>query len=170
METEERTRSVAAHEGPIWAVTVDADWRRALTAGADGLAHLWDLERGEIERTLRGHSWDVQGVAFLADGKHALTAGRDKSVKLWELASGRCTKTLARHAGSSLAIALWCDGAHVLSLTEDKTVELWSIDTEDVVARWPGEAAITAIAVAKGDRIAMGDATGRVTYLKLKRP
>jgi len=165
--TGERTRHVRAHEGALWAVAVESGWRHALSAGADGVAHFWDLERGEVVRTLRGHSWEVQAALFAGDGARAITASRDRSVKLWDLASGRCVATHARHAGTGRALALWPDGVHVLGSADDKSVELWSIEAGTSVVHWPGEAAITAVAPAKGGRIVIGDAAGQVTYLEL---
>ncbi|HTM21442.1 MAG TPA: hypothetical protein VL172_13070 [Kofleriaceae bacterium] len=147
-------------------LAVDPAGKRALVGSADTTLRLIDLERGAELRALRGHSWDVQAVAFHPDGRRALSTSRDKSVKLWDLASGRCLATFARHAGSGAVLASWPDGALLASCPDDKTLELWRED-DRVVARWPAEAALTAIALEPGGRMVIGDVAGQVTWLEL---
>jgi WD40 repeat protein len=161
--------SLAGHQGPVWAMAVDAVGGQAATGGADAVIQLWDLERGAMVRSLRGHSWDVQALAFHPDGRRLVSASRDRSIKVWDLRTGRCLATLARHSGASRALAVDPAG-RVLSVVDDKTLELWSPDDERVVARWSADAGITAIAIDADGRVVLGDVAGRTTYLALIEP
>ena len=49
-------RILAGHDGPVCAVAVSADGRRAVSGGDDGTVRVWDLDTGEPLHTLAGHA------------------------------------------------------------------------------------------------------------------
>ena len=55
------------------------------TAGADGVARVWDTQTGKEVRTLRGHSGPVWGAVFLNDRMTLATVSFDASIRLWDL-------------------------------------------------------------------------------------
>ena len=72
---------LAAHEGPIVALSFSTDGNRIASASWDGTARVTSLAGGE-PRVLKGHQGQVNGVAFLLDGRIA-TAGYDGTLRLW---------------------------------------------------------------------------------------
>src|SRR5947208_514676 len=81
LETGKLIRSLEGHGGPIRAVAITPDGRRALTSSDDRSARLWDLETGETVRTLEGHGirntaagiWTSVLSAISPDGRFAVT-------------------------------------------------------------------------------------------------
>jgi len=66
----------------ITAVAVSADATKLATAGEDGTAKLWDIDRGYQLRSFVGHSDSVFSIALSADGTKALTGSADTTAKL----------------------------------------------------------------------------------------
>src|SRR5262249_41792516 len=60
----------------------------------DGIADLWDLERGRVRATLRGHLQGVASMGLSADGRLLATASRDGTVRLWDTAKGAHVATI----------------------------------------------------------------------------
>lgn len=156
--------TIEAHEGAVWDLETDAAWTVAVTAGADATIRVWDLTSRALSRTFKGHSWDVQAVALSMANNRVVSASRDKSVKVWDLATGACLHTQARHSGRGDALSLSADGTRVLS-ARDKTLHIWDVESAVSIASWPAESAITTIAVAPDETIALGEASGRTSAL-----
>lgn len=57
----------------------------AISASADLLMFLWNLQTGEVIREFAGHQRVVYSVDFSADGTMALSGSRDKTLILWRV-------------------------------------------------------------------------------------
>jgi DNA-binding SARP family transcriptional activator/WD40 repeat protein/energy-coupling factor transporter ATP-binding protein EcfA2 len=74
------------------------DGARLVTAGADGVARVWELpavhapaDSGLAPRqalALTGHAAPLTAVLWSSDGSTIVTAGQDQSVRFWDAASG----------------------------------------------------------------------------------
>ena len=57
------------------------DGRRAITAGEDFTARVWDVLTGRCTASLAGHSGWVVDVAITADGSRCVTASHDGTAR-----------------------------------------------------------------------------------------
>ena len=77
---------LAEHAGAIPSLSFLADNRTLVSAGADKIVRLSDMN---ILASLDAHAGGVTSVAFHNNGTQALSAGADKTVKLWDVAKGQ---------------------------------------------------------------------------------
>jgi WD40 repeat protein len=66
-------------------VAVTPDGRRAVSASADGMLKVWELESGRELHTLAGHASGVNAVAVTPDGLRTVSAPADGMLKVWKL-------------------------------------------------------------------------------------
>jgi WD40 repeat protein/DNA-binding SARP family transcriptional activator len=74
------------HDGAVTSAAISADGHTAVTAGEDGRAIVWDVDRAAPVETLAGHSGVITGVAISGDGRRLYSAGLDGKVVIWDLA------------------------------------------------------------------------------------
>jgi WD40 repeat protein len=147
---------LVGHRGPITAVAVLADGRRALSGSEDKTLRLWDLATGETLRTLEGHSNSVAAAAVLADGRRALSGSWDKTLRLWDLATGETLCTLEGHTSWVSSAAVLADGSRALSGSWDKTLRLWDLATGETLRTLEGRTrGVSAVAVLADGRRAL---------------
>lgn len=137
-EISSETRVLVGHSGPVYAVAVSADGRRAISGGADNVLRLWDTKTGKEIRRLPGHTGRVWTVAFSPDGRRAASAGFDKVIRLWDLASGREIRQFSGHTDYIRSVSFSRDGKRILSGGDDRSVRLWNTDTGAEIRSFPG--------------------------------
>ena len=71
------------HGGPVRALAISPDGKRAVSGSFDTSAIRWSLERNVAEQVLRFHDRAVNAVAYLKDGK-IVTAGADAKIAIWQ--------------------------------------------------------------------------------------
>jgi WD40 repeat protein len=82
-------RTLAGHQGTVFAIAFSADGARLASASLDTTALVWDLSTPEGRPiTLAGHKGWVEGVAFSPDGSRVATAATDGTVRLWNTQTG----------------------------------------------------------------------------------
>ena len=96
-----------------------------VSASADKMAKLWNVNEGKAIRDFAGHTGAVLALAVSRDGKRLATGSADATVKLWNVADGKLVATLAQHAGPVTSVALSPDAARLASGSADHTVRLW---------------------------------------------
>ena len=96
------------------------DGARILTAGADGIARLWDAATGAPLAALAGHT----GVRLSPGGARVVTTSDDHTARLWDL-DGHLISTLDGHIGAVHAAVYSPNGRRILTASEDGTARLW---------------------------------------------
>jgi WD40 repeat protein len=150
--------TLAEHTGEVYAVSVTADGRRAVSGSEDKTVKVWDLESGEVLRTLIGHTGEVYSVALTPDGCRALSGSEDMTLKVWDLESGEALRTLEGHSGFVNAVAVTPDGRRAVSGSGDHTLKVWNLESGEVLRTLEGHTeGINAIAVTPdGCRVVSG--------------
>ncbi|MGI8977634.1 MAG: WD40 repeat domain-containing protein [Pirellulaceae bacterium] len=115
-------RSLASGKRPLYDLAVSADGKRLATASGDGIARVFDLEKGELLFELKGHARAVQAVAFRPDGKELATAGADGVIRLWDPEGKEVTSITANLSGPLSALAWAADNR---TLQVGGTKKLW---------------------------------------------
>ena len=121
------TGTLVGHRGPVQAVTIVADGRRAISGGEDKDLYVWDLAAGTRIHHLSGHHQGILAVAVTPDGQKAVSASRDTTLKIWDLMNGREIKTLSGHTAPVLSVAITPDGARVISISADRSLKIWDL-------------------------------------------
>ncbi|MEV4001927.1 NB-ARC domain-containing protein [Actinomadura sp. NPDC049753] len=104
---------LTGHSDAVTSVAFSPDGARALTAGLDGTARMWDTATGRELFRLTGHSGRVMSVAFSPDGGRVLTAGFDGPARIWDAVTGR--ELLTGPFGSAVSAAFSPDGGRALT-------------------------------------------------------
>jgi WD40 repeat protein len=146
---------LVGHRGPLTAVAVLGNGRRALSGSHDHTLRLWDLETGETLRTLKGHTSWITAVAVLGDGRRALSGSRDHTLRLWDLETGETLRILEGHTHWVSAVAVLGDG-RALSGSHDHTLRLWDLETGETLRTFEGHTSwVDAVAVLGDGRRAL---------------
>ena len=111
------------HGGPVRALAISPDGKRALSGSFDTSAIRWSLERNVAEQVMRFHDGAVNAVVYLKDGR-AITAGEDAHIAIWTPGAQQPDKVLDGHTGPIVALAVSPDNALLASASWDVTVRL----------------------------------------------
>lgn len=136
---------------------------RLASAGKDGSVRLWDIAAGTYV-ALEGHIGAVSTLAVLPDGRLA-SGGRDKAVRIWDL-NDNTSVSLTGHTGWVLAVAV-LDNGYLISSGADRTVRLWNIPCTTHEILFEADASLQAIGAFHGNKIAVGDRSGRIHLLEV---
>ncbi len=114
------------HGGPVRALAVTADGRRALSGSFDSAAILWSLTNDSAVRVLRFHDGAVNAVAILSPDRFA-TAGEDRRIAIWSVGADQPIRVLEGHEGPIAALAVSPDSSRLASASWDRTVRVWPL-------------------------------------------
>jgi len=151
------------------AMALMPDGRCAVSASADNMLNVWDLESGTCLRTLIGHTDQVNAVALTPDGCCAVSASTDKTLKVWDLNSGTCLHTLIGHSDEVNAVALTPDGCCAVSASTDNMLKAWDLESGTCLASFSGESKMAAVGSSSaGLNFVAGDHRGTVYFLQIE--
>ncbi|MBF6650999.1 zinc-ribbon domain-containing protein [Methylobacter sp. BlB1] len=126
------------HLEEVIKVAFSSDGHRALSAGRDGVIHVWDIESGHALRHILGGE-AITAVDFSPDGRRALSY--DYTMHLWDLESGREIRhfvTGLEAQGLVTSMAFMPDGRHALLGSGDTSIRLWDLETGRELRRFEG--------------------------------
>jgi WD40 repeat protein len=151
-------RTLEGHIGPVSAIAVLPDGKRAVSGSDDRKLKVWDMETGELIRTLEGHTGAVSAVAVLPDGKRAVSGSDDRKLKVWDMETGELIRTLEGHTGAVSAVAVMPDGKRAVSGSYDRKLKVWDMETGEVIQTLEGHTSwVSAVAVmSDGKRVVSG--------------
>jgi cytochrome c len=114
------------HGGPVRALAISPDGKRAISGSFDTSAIHWSLERNVAEQVLRFHDAAVNAVAYLPDGR-IVTAGADAKIAIWTPGRPAPDQILTGHSGPSVTLAVSPDGKTLASGSWDHSIRLWPL-------------------------------------------
>jgi cytochrome c len=115
------------HGGPVRALAISPDGKRAISGSFDTSAIRWSLERNVAEQVLRFHDGAVNAVAYLKDGR-IVTAGADAHIAIWTPGKPAPDIVLDGHAAPIVDLAVSPDGKWLASASWDHSVRLWPLN------------------------------------------
>lgn len=110
------TANVDGHNGAgISDLAVNRAATRAVTAGRDNLAVLWDMKTRKRINGLRGHSDIVVRAAISPNGRLAATSSTDRTVIVWNLQNYKPVATIQEQSGIGSPVAFVHDGQFLVT-------------------------------------------------------
>ena len=159
----EDLRTLKGHSDWVWSLAYSPDGTRLASAGADGLVHVWDVARGEIQHTLRNDDF-VRSVVFNRQGTRLASATREgRTVCLWDVS--REQKLWTKECpGIPVTVVFSPDGGQLVCACEGGTVQVWDVATGAEVGRLPElPPGVLQLAYSPdGSRLALAGADGAV--------
>ncbi|MFG0265683.1 MAG: c-type cytochrome domain-containing protein [Rhodopirellula sp. JB055] len=137
--------------------------------GGYGLATLFRVADGTVERELVGHRDVLYAAKFSPDGSRIATAGYDRRILIWDAVSGEMIRELVGHNGAIFDLAFSPDGELLLSACADETAKVWRIDTGERLDTLSQPAAeVNCVLISKDGRwMLAGSADNRLRVWKL---
>jgi len=162
-------RTLEGHTGPVTAISVTSDGKRAVSGSDDKTLRVWDLETGYALLKLEGHTDRVTAISVTSDGKRAVSGSDDKTLRVWDLETGDALLKRG-HPSWVKAVSVTSDGKRVVSGSSDETLRVWDLKTGYALLKLEGhKGLVTALSVTSdGKRVVSGssDATLRVWDLE----
>lgn len=97
-------------------ITVNSAASRAVTAGRDNAAAVFDLKTGYRIAYLRGHGDWLTNVQFSPDGKWVASSSSDGTVRVYDMKSGKTVVTLELQLGVGSPLAFSADGRYLSTI------------------------------------------------------
>jgi WD40 repeat protein len=116
--------TLRAGGGALWGADANAAGTRAVTAGDDGTARIWDLSSRRVLHALRGRE-PVHAADLSNDATRVVTAGDDGTARIWDARTGREVRVLRPDDGPLHAAAFSPDGALVVTGGTDGVARIW---------------------------------------------
>jgi len=168
---------LSGHAGPILAVAWSPSNDVITTAGADRSLKVWSASDGRLVRTFHHHTEAPNVLAFRPDSPTSVPASTsvcasgadDRTVRIWQPAIGRMVRIIRHHQAAILTLAWLPDGQSLLSAGVEGLVRRLDASSDRILSEWRmSEDWILALAILPdGSRVAVGDATGRITFQSL---
>ena len=127
-----------AYSHAVWTVQFDAVTSRLITASADGMARVWELQAGRLLTELRaGPALGALCAKLHPDGKQLATYASDATIMLWEMRSGRLSKKWKSRGGvGNTGLDLSPDGRRLIAPSsiadgyglDSGTIEVWDVE------------------------------------------
>lgn len=114
------------HGGPVRALAISPDGKRAISGSFDTSAIRWSLERNVAEQVMRFHDDAVNAVVYLKDGR-IVTAGADAHIAIWTPGKPEPDRVLDGHRGPIVTLSVSPDGETLASGSWDHTIRLWPL-------------------------------------------
>ena len=108
-----------------------------ITASADGIARVWDVETGDLLYSLEGHMKGLVYAQFSPDGTKIVTASWDKTAKIWDIKTGKIINTLKGHTYGVIYAQFSPDGTKIVTASWDKTAKIWDVESGRLIHSLP---------------------------------
>lgn len=126
------TTNLVGHTGYINSVTVSPDASLCASGGKDGVAVLWDLNRGEHLYHLPLEGNDVINALCFSPTKYWLCAATNTCIKIWDLESKTVIADLVPEPKNNkrpqcISLAWSADGTTLFSGYTDNVIRVWGV-------------------------------------------
>ncbi|HEU4734439.1 MAG TPA: protein kinase [Kofleriaceae bacterium] len=137
MRSVEAQRISFEHGDEIYSAAFSPDGLQIVTAGADGIARVWDSISGRLVATLSEHDRRIKSASFSFDNARIVTASTDRTARVWDARTGTILATMV-HPYEVLSAAFSPDGARVVATGDSRTAAVWDATTGKLIATLAG--------------------------------
>jgi WD40 repeat protein len=144
-------------QSPARSVAFSPDGQTLVSASANDVIEIWDLQTGQPIQTLSNHvSW-VSTVAVSPDGQTLASGSIDTKINLWNLNTGELIHSLRGHVWQVLSVTFSPDGQMVVSSSEDNTIKIWNVRTGELLNTLSGyQGAISSVDISLDGSVLVG--------------
>ena len=121
---------------PMNMVTFHPAGTTIATAGADGVARVWNAATGELVRELTGHNDFIQDLTYSPDGRSLATAGNDFTARVWDLSTGQSILKL-NHPDGVDDVDFDPNGTTLATASYDGGAKIWNLETGAIEQELP---------------------------------
>lgn len=116
---------LVGHNGQgVFDIAFNPTGTRAVTAGRDGTAIVWDALKKEKLGTLKGHGDWVVHCAWSANGKWIATSGDDRTVRIWNPYTFQQVAKLDDQSAVGSPLCFTADGKYLLTVNFSDFLEV----------------------------------------------
>lgn len=110
-------------------LSLSRDGKTLVSAGADGIIRIWNVETGQVTRTLTRHTNVIYKANFSPNEKLIASSSRDTTVRIWDFATGREVHKLIEHKCSVKSVAFSPNGKMIAAVGNDGMLKIWDVET-----------------------------------------
>ena len=118
--------SVAAHTGPVTALTFAEDGQRLISGGADGTIRFWDAIGTSVVTPINAGNGPVTSLVTQPDGGF-ISASSDGTLQRWDNMGNPIGEPITGHGDTVRAMALTSDSQTLITASEDGTIRRWNM-------------------------------------------
>ena len=129
--------TLTGHMAKVNTVTFSTDGNRLITAGADGIVKLWDVDSRTIVGILPSLGKEVKWAGETPDG-NILLVGIDGTIDLWDMELNREIDRWDIEVSNIRGVALSRNGKQLATAHDDGTIHLWNLVNHSETAQMKG--------------------------------
>ncbi len=112
----------------VFSAAFSADGKRIASGAEDGVAHLWDVAAGRVEKEYATEDGAIAPIAFSPDGRTVMLATQGRTV-LWDTSSGTAIDASSAAGTGAYFADFSPDGRRLVGGFVDGSVEIWDVAT-----------------------------------------
>ncbi|QLE57848.1 tetratricopeptide repeat protein [Nostoc sp. TCL26-01] len=157
------------HENSASSVSFSPDGK-IISAGVDGIIHLWDFEGNHICQLPEKHQGAINSVAFSPDGKKIISGGWYTVLNLWDSEGNHICQLPEEHQGEINSVAFSPDGQMIVSGERRRNIGLWDVQNNCIIRLFIAhESDVTSVAFrSDGQMIVSGGMDGTIRLWDLE--
>jgi WD40 repeat protein len=126
------------HFKPLNDLIFSPDNQYVATAGADGIARIWDIQRDQAVGPEIKQSPEAMTLAFSPDGQYLAVANLMGTVAMYHPSiSGAEAISWVRHDSFVWSVSFSPDGNYLATASDDQTIRIWEVPSGGEVMRIP---------------------------------
>lgn len=106
---------------------------KIISAGLDGIIHLWDCEGNHICQFPQVHNGAIKSISFSTDGMKIISGGWYRELHLWDCEGNHICQFPEEHQGAVNSVAFSHDGLKILSGGSDRKIGLWDVQNNCII-------------------------------------
>lgn len=156
-----------AHQSAIWAVDINPDGKKIVTAGDYNNIKIWDIKGNELQTSRKlTHEQKVWDVAISPENNHIASASEDHTVKIWDM-EGNLLHIFKKHQSPVRTLAYSNDGNWIVSGDENGKVIIWQPKNGEVIDLGKHDATVKGVAISPNNKyLASVDGDGKISLWK----
>ncbi len=134
-----RLTTFDGHCHRICSLDLSATRRELLSASADHMLRIWELDTGQVKHLYRGHSDIVNEAQFFPDGLRFASASSDHTIRVWDTESEQ-QLAVGFNPGEVRGLSVSPDGRSLVTAGSDGSLRVWDISDFSKPADSPAKA------------------------------
>lgn len=129
------THRVGSHKAPVMDCKFFASDQQILTAGADCVCGLWDVQRADAVQMFKGHTGEILSIALKSKDPFCMfaTSSADGSVRVWDPRTGECEMKFVGHEAPVGQVKFYPTSEALATASTDGTCRLFELRADQEI-------------------------------------